>query len=184
MSHSRTRKKTPFALSQVYRLLEPGPVVLLTTAGPKGPNVMAMSWHMMIEFVPPLVGCVVSNRDYTFGILRKTKECVINIPTAKLARQVTGCGNVSGRSIDKFKKFGLNRSEASIVSAPMIDECFASLECRVIDMTMVQKYNVFILKVIKAWIDRSEKKPHTIHHAGRGNFLVLGRTIRIPSKMK
>lgn len=144
---------------------------------------MTMSWHMMIDFEPPLVGCVVSNRDYTFDILRKTKECVINIPTVELAKQVIGCGNTSGRNIDKFRKFDLTPSAASQVRAPLIDECFASLECRVLDTGMVNKYNIFILKVVKAWIDRSKKHPHTIHHCGRGNFMVAGRTIKLPSKM-
>ena len=177
-------KKKQMPLSHVYRLLEPGPVVLLTTAGPKRPNIMAMSWHMMIDFDPPIVGCVVSNRDYTFDILRKTKECVINIPTVELAKQVTGCGNTSGRNTDKFRKFGLTPSAAFQVKAPLIDECFVNLECKVVDTEMVNKYNIFILKVVKAWIDRSKKNPKTIHHCGRGNFMVAGRTIKLPSKMK
>lgn len=177
-------KKRPLPLSRVYRLLEPGPVVLLTTAGTKRPNIMAMSWHMMIDFEPPIVGCVVSNRDYTFDILRKTKECVINIPTVELVKQVTGCGNTSGRNIDKFEKFGLTPSTALKVKAPLIDECFANLECKVVDTKMVNKYNIFILKVVKAWIARSKKHPKTIHHFGRGNFMVAGRTIKLPSKMK
>ena len=177
-------KKKSLPLSHVYRLLEPGPVVLLTTVDAKRPNIMTMSWHMMIDFEPPLVGCVVSNRDYTFDILRKTKECVINIPTVELARQVIGCGNTSGRNIDKFRKFGLTSSAASQIKAPLIDECFASLECRVVDTRMVNKYNIFILEVVKAWIDRSKKHPLTIHHCGRGNFMVAGRTIKLPSKMK
>ena len=177
-------KKKSLPLAQVYRLLEPGPVVLLTTVGAKHPNVMTMSWHMMIDFEPPLVSCVVSDRDYTFDILRKTKECVINIPTVELIRQVIGCGNTSGRNIDKFRKFGLTPSTASQVSAPLIDECFASLECEVVDTRMMSKYNIFILKVVKAWIDHSKKYPKTIHHFGRGNFMVAGRTIKLHSKMK
>jgi ABC-type multidrug transport system fused ATPase/permease subunit len=56
--------KTIFPLSEVYRLLEPGPVVLLTTTRAGRPNVMPMSWHLMMEFTPPLVGCVVSNGNY------------------------------------------------------------------------------------------------------------------------
>ena len=177
-------KKKSLPLAQVYSLLEPGPVVLLTTADAKRPNVMTISWHMMIDFEPPLVGCVVSNRDYTFDILRKTKECVINIPTVKLIRQVIGCGNTSGRNIDKFRKFGLTTSTASRVCAPLIDECFASLECKVVDTRMITEYNIFILEVVKAWIDRSKKYPKTVHHFGRGNFMVAGRTIKLPSKMK
>ena len=177
-------KKKSLPLSRVYQLLEPGPVVLLTTVDEKRPNVMTMSWHMMIDFEPPLVACVVSDRDYTFDILGKTRECVINIPTVELGRQVTGCGNTSGRNIDKFRKFSLTKSAASQVRAPLIDECFANLECRVVDTGMVKKYNIFILEVIKAWIDRSKKNPQTIHHRGKVNFLVAGRTIKLPSKMK
>jgi flavin reductase (DIM6/NTAB) family NADH-FMN oxidoreductase RutF len=72
---------------------------------------MAMSWHAMMEFEPPLIGCVVSNRNFTFNILKATKECVINIPTVELADKVVGCGNTSGRKLDKFETFsrGLRR---------------------------------------------------------------------------
>jgi len=183
-SGKKYMKKTPLPLSQVYRLLEPGPVVMVTTADRRGANVMTMSWHMMIDFEPPIVGCVVSNRDYTFDILRKTKECVINIPTIEIAKKVVGCGNTSGRNTDKFKTFGLTPVTASVVTAPLIDECYASLECKVIDTRLVNKYNIFILEVLKAWIDRSKKDPRTIHHRGKGAFMVAGKTIRLPSKMK
>ena len=76
--------KKSFPLSRVYRLLEPGPVVLLTTAEKGRANVMTMSWHTMMEFEPPLVGCVISDRNHSFGVLKATRECVINIPTAEL----------------------------------------------------------------------------------------------------
>jgi flavin reductase (DIM6/NTAB) family NADH-FMN oxidoreductase RutF len=167
----------------VYRLLEPGPVVLLTTTRKGKPNVMTMSWHMMIDFEPPLLGCVVSNRNYTFQSLRSTKECAINIPTADLATAVVGCGNTSGRSLDKFEAFGLTRIKASSVVAPLIQECFASLECRVVDTRLVSRYNLFILQVVRAWHDPSVKRPRTIHHRGFGTFMVAGREINLASKM-
>lgn len=176
------RKSLP--LSQVYRLLEPGPVVLVTTARKGRPNVMTMSWHTMMEFEPPLVGCVLSGRNFTFEGLRATRECVINIPTVELAAKVVGCGNCSGREIDKFKKFGLTPVVASEVKAPLIAECYANLECRVADTKLVSQYNFFILEVVKAWIDRSWKQPRTLHHMGRGVFAVDGKIIRLPSKMK
>ncbi|HXQ27592.1 MAG TPA: flavin reductase family protein [Candidatus Acidoferrales bacterium] len=173
-----------FPLSEVYRLLEPGPVVLLTTARGGRANVMTMSWHTMIDFEPPIVGCVVSNRGYSFNTLKSTRECVINIPTVELARKVVGCGNTSGRSIDKFKKFHLTSAAASCVRAPLIAECYANLECKVIDASMSARYNLFILEVLKAWIDPSRKHPRTIHHLGRGYFMVAGKIIKLPSKMK
>ncbi|MDP2241660.1 MAG: flavin reductase family protein [Burkholderiales bacterium] len=176
--------KRTFPLSRVYRLLEPGPVVLVTTASKGRANVMTLSWHTMMEFEPPLVVCVISNRNYTFNILKATKECVINIPTVELAKQVVGCGNTSGRSVDKFETFRLTPALASRVAAPLIDECYVNLECRVVDAKLVNKYNLFILEVLKAWIDPSRKQPRTIHHLGMGAFMVSGRTIKLPSKMK
>jgi flavin reductase (DIM6/NTAB) family NADH-FMN oxidoreductase RutF len=171
-------------LPEVYRLIEPGPVVLLATSRKGTANVMTMSWHTMMEFEPPLLGCVVSNRNFTFNILKATKECVINIPTVELAEKVVGCGNTSGRDVDKFKIFHLTPAPASQVQAPLIEECYANLECRVVDAKMVVKYNFFVLEVIKAWIDPSRKRPRTIHHMGRGVFMVAGRTIKLRSKMK
>lgn len=176
--------KRSLPLSQVYRLLEPGPVVLLTTARRGKPNVMTMSWHVMMEFEPPLVGCVISDRNYSFGILKATKACVINIPTVELARQVVGCGNCSGRNTDKFARFGLTPRPATCVPAPLIEECHASLECKVVDTRLVSRYDFFVLEVVKAWIDRSRARARTIHHMGNGLFMVAGRTIKLPSRMK
>jgi len=177
-----TKRSLP--LSRVYGLLEPGPVVLLTTAARGQANIMTISWHTMMEFEPPLVGCVISSRNYTFDILKKTRECVINIPTRDLVKEAVGCGNTSGRTIDKFKAFHLTPTTATVVKAPLIDECYANLECRVVDASMVNKYSFFILEVLKAWIDPSKKDPRTIHHRGKGMFMIGGKTIKLPSKMK
>ena len=170
-------------LAQVYRLLEPGPVVLLTTMRKGRPNVMTMSWHTMMEFEPPLVGCVISDRDYTFELLRATGECVIAIPTVELAAQVVGCGNTSGRRLDKFERFGLMPLPASRVGAPLVAQCYANLECRVEDARLARRYCFFVLRVLKAWI-RPRKHARTMHHMGYGRFMVAGRTIRLPSRMK
>jgi flavin reductase (DIM6/NTAB) family NADH-FMN oxidoreductase RutF len=171
-------------LSQVYRLLEPGPVVLVSTADGDRANVMPMSWHTMMEFEPPLVGCVISGRNRTFDLLTASRECVINIPTVELAKQVVGCGNSTGKRVDKFKAFGLTPVAATRVGAPLIEECYANLECRVADTRLVDDYNFFVLEVVKAWIDRSRKRPRTIHHQGRGKFMVAGDLIELPSRKK
>lgn len=172
-----------FPLARVYALLEPGPVVLLTTDGKDGPDVMAMSWHTMLEFVPPLVGCVISNRDYTFKRLKVNRECVINIPTVELAEAIVGCGNTTGAEIDKFATFGLTPKPARQVAAPLIAECYACLECRVADTRLVNAYGFFVLEVVRAWVDPAVKAPQTIHHRGKGRFMVAGDEIRLPSKM-
>ena len=168
----------------MYRLLEPGPVVIVTTARKGRANIMTLSWLTMMDFEPPIVGCVISDQNFTFGILKATKECVINIPTVELAAKVVRCGNTSGRTVDKFRKFRLTPMPASRVKAPLIDECYANLECRLVDARLAAQYNFFILEVLKAWIDPSRKDPRTIHHCGAGNFMVAGRTIKLPSRMK
>lgn len=175
--------KAILPLARVYAQLEPGPVVLLTTSRKGRANVMAMSWHTMLEFEPPLVGCVVSDRNYSFGALRATKECVINIPTVRLAPAVVGCGNTSGRKLDKFEAFGLTAAAASRVKAPLVEECYANLECRVMDTRLVNRYSLFVLEVVRAWHDRSVPKPRTLHHLGHGTFMVAGRRITLPSRM-
>ncbi len=136
--------KRAYPLSKVYSLLEPGPVVMVSTALKGRNNIMTMSWHTMIDFNPPLVGCVISDRNHTFGIVKKTRECVINIPTLEIAKKAVACGNVSGAKVDKFREFGLTPEKASIVKASLIKECYASLECELADARMAGKYNFFI----------------------------------------
>jgi len=171
-------------LSKVYQLLEPGPVVLLTTVHRAIPNVMTMSWHMMVEFEPPQVACVVSNANYSFAGLRAARECVIAIPASHLAPLVVKVGNSSGRDTDKFASFGLTKMPSAWVAPPLIGECFANLECKVIDTRFVNKYNIFILEVLKAWANPAQKNRKTLHHRGYGAFVVDGRAIKLKSQMR
>lgn len=177
-------KKKSFPLAKVYTLLEPGPVLLITTSHKGVSNIMAQSWHTMMEFEPPLVGCVISARNHSFAALKSSRVCVINIPTAELAEQVVAAGNCSGRKVDKFARTGLTPAAAGLVEAPLIEECYASLECRIADTRLVNAYNFFILEVVKAWIDPSVKSPATLHHRGKGLFMLAGDTIKLASRMK
>lgn len=176
--------KRSYPLAKVYGLLEPGPVLLLATAGKAHPNVMTLSWQMPMEFEPPLVGCVLSNRDYSFGLLKAVRECTLNIPTVDLADKVVAVGNCSGRDTDKFRAFGLTAKPARRVGAPLLAECYASLECRVADTRLVNRYGLFILEVVQAWVDTAVKNPKTLHHRGQGAFMVAGETIGSVSRMK
>jgi flavin reductase (DIM6/NTAB) family NADH-FMN oxidoreductase RutF len=179
-----TVAKRSYPLSRVYGLLEPGPVVLVATARKGKANIMTMSWHTMMEFEPPLVGCVISGRNASFDTLKATRECTLNIPTLDLGKQVVGVGNCSGRSVEKFAKFGLTPVAASQVAAPLIEECYASLECRVADTRLVNRYNFFVLEVVQAWVDTAVKQPQTLHHRGNGVFAVAGETIKLRSRAK
>ncbi len=153
-------------LSKVYQLLEPGPVVLLTTAHKGRANVMALSWHMMVEFEPPLVACIVSSANHSFAVLRATKECVIAIPALELAPKVLQVGNCSGRDVEKFERFGLTPAPAERVAPPLLRECFANLECKVADTRFVNKYNLFVLSSAQG-LDRSGAKESENHPPSR-----------------
>lgn len=144
---------------------------MVTTARAGRANIMTMSWLTMLEFEPPLVGCVISNRNYSFNLL-------------KIARQVAGCGNTLGSTTDKFKKFSLTPQPAAQVGAPLIEACYANLECRVVDTKMVARYGLFVLEVVQAWIDPAVKNPRTLHHLGASHFMVAGQRIKLKSKMK
>ena len=156
---------------------------MLTTAHRGRADIMTMSWHMMVDFEPPLIACVVSEADYSFTALRATGECVIAIPAVGLAAKVVKVGNTSGRDIDKFAAFGLTKLPAEKVKAPLVAECFANIECRVTDTRLVNRYNLFLLEGVKAWIDPKQISPKTIHHRGYGTFVVDGETIKLKSKM-
>jgi flavin reductase (DIM6/NTAB) family NADH-FMN oxidoreductase RutF len=168
-------------LSQAFHLIEPGPVVLVTTAKAGRANIMTMSWHMMMEFNPPQIGCVFGSLDYSFELLRATKECVIAIPTVDLATKAVEIGNCSGQDIDKFDTFGLTPRRGKKVKAPLIVECLANIECRLVDI--VEQYNIVVLEGVKAWIDTERKERRTIHAIGNGTFVVDGRTIDLKAKM-
>ena len=110
--------KRALPLSRVYTLIEPGPVVLVASCRRGKPNVMAMSWHMMVDFEPPLIA-----------------------------------------------------------------ECYVNLECVLADTRLAKKHNLLIWEVVQAWIDPGRKHPRTIHHMGKGRFMVAGRTVEIESAM-
>jgi flavin reductase (DIM6/NTAB) family NADH-FMN oxidoreductase RutF len=176
--------KKELSLGQVYRHLEPGPVVLLTTSRGGNDDVMALSWQTMMDFKPPMIGLILSDRDYSSELLKATRECTINIPTEELAKDVVGVGNCSGRTFDKIARFELTRTPASLIRPPLIAECYARFECRVVDLRLTRKYGLFVVQTVKAWADQGVRNPRTLHHRGRGVFMVAGRTIRFTSRMK
>ncbi len=173
----------PFPLSKTFHLIEPGPVVLVTTAYKGRFNVMTMSWHMMLEFEPPRIGCIVSPMNHTFRALRATRECVIAIPTVDIASRTVEIGNCSGAEVDKFKVFGLTPLPAKEVKAPLVRECLANIECKVIDTSRVSRYSLFVLEGVRTWHDPARKERRTIHAVGDGTFVVDGRTLNLKKKM-
>ncbi len=170
-------RKRDFPVSNVRRYLEPGPIVLVSSRWKGETNIMTMGWHTVLEFTPALVGCVIASGNHSHEMIRRSGECVINLPTTKLADTVVGIGNTSGAEIDKFAQFDLTAETAGKVKAPLIGECHASFECRLHDDALIRRYDFFIFEVVKAHAAHRPKHPETLHYTGDGVFMVAGRII-------
>ncbi|HEX2216817.1 MAG TPA: flavin reductase family protein [Xanthobacteraceae bacterium] len=180
----RRYRKQDFPVSEIRRFLEPGPIVLVSSAWKGQANIMTMGWHMVMEFTPALVGCLIAGSNHSFELVRRSRECVINVPTIDLADEVVGIGNCSGAEVDKFARFRLTAMPAIKVAAPLIAECYANFECRLVDGALINKYNVFIWEVVKAHAPAAPKYPRTLHYRGDGVFMLSGRTISYRQKFK
>ena len=161
-------------LNRAFTLIEPGPVVLVTTHDGGKHNIMTISWTMVVDFTP-LFAITTGEWNYSFAALRKTRECVIAIPTVDLLDEVVGIGTCSGADTDKFARFGLTPVRGKFVRAPLIKECLANIECRVIDI--VRKHNIVVLEGLAAYMDAVRKERRTVHAVGDGTFLVDGRRL-------
>lgn len=173
-----------FPASKAYRILESGPIVLVSTRSTDGhANLMTMGFHMMIQHDPPLVGAVIGPWDYSHRALTETGECVLAVPTVDLAETVVDIGNCSGKTIEKFSHFGLTPVPAKSVGAPLVRECWANLECRITDDAWSRRYNLFVLEVKRIWINNERHEKRLIHHQGDGRFSVDGETLDMGAKM-
>lgn len=158
-------------LSQAFTLIEPGPVTLVTTNDGWKDNVMTITWTMALDFA---AGFAITTGpwNHSYAALRDRRECVISIPTVDLIDTVIGIGTCSGTDTDKFRTFGLVRVKARHVGAPLIRECLANIECRVVDI--VERHNIVVLEGVMAWVDTAREETRTLHAVGDGTFIVDG----------
>ncbi len=163
-----------FPLERAFTLIESGPVVLVTTKSGRKRNVMTISWTMCLDFTPRFA-IATGPWNYSFEALSQTGECVLAIPTVEMAQTAVEIGSCSGREIDKFKRFGLTAVPGKKVKAPLIRECRANIECRVVEY--IKPHNIFVLDGIQAWIDPDRAEQKTFHAVGDGTFLVDGRKL-------
>lgn len=163
-----------FPLNKAFTLLEPGPVVLVTTHDGRKSNVMTISWTMVMDFTP-LFAITTGSWNHSWAALRKTRECVIAVPTVDLLDQVVGVGTCSGSDTDKFARFVLTPLKARRVRAPLIKECLANIECRVVDI--VGRHNIVVLEGVAAHFDAARREKRTLHAVGDGSFVIDGRRL-------
>ena len=161
-------------LDRAFTLMEPGPVVLVTTRDGRTDNVMTISWTMVVDFTPRFA-LVTGGWNHSFAALRKTRECVIAIPTVDMLDTVVGIGTCSGADTDKFARFRLTAMPGKAVKAPLIAECLANVECKVVDI--VRRHNIVVLEGVAAHIARAPRETRTLHAVGDGSFIVDGRKL-------
>lgn len=161
-------------LSKAFTLIEPGPVVLITTRAADRVNVMTISWTMVLDFSPRFA-ITTGPWNHSFAALEQQRECVIAIPTVDLLDTVVGIGTCSGADTDKFARFALTAQPARHVVAPLLGECLANIECRVIDI--VRSHGIVVLEALAAWIDPERQERRMLHAVGDGTFIVDGRRL-------
>ena len=168
------RRMRQLKLNKAFTLMESGPVVLLTTRDGQKDNIMTISWTMVLDFTP-IFAITTGKWNYSFAALRRNRECVIAIPTVDMLDEVVGIGTCSGKDTDKFARFKLTPVQSKVVTPPLIKECLANIECKVIDI--VRKHNIVVLEAVAAYVDTARKERRTGHAVGDGSFIVDGRRI-------
>lgn len=161
-------------LSRAFTLIEPGPVVLVTTHDGHRDNVMTITWTMVLGFSAEFA-ITTGPWNHSFAALRDTRECVLAIPTVDLLDTAVGIGTCSGSDTDKFERFGLTALKARHVRAPLIKECVANVECRVVDF--IERHSIVVLEGVAAYYDKNRREKRTIHAVGDGTFIVDGRRV-------
>jgi flavin reductase (DIM6/NTAB) family NADH-FMN oxidoreductase RutF len=177
-------RKRDFPPAKVRRFLEPGPIVLVSSAYRAERNIMTLGWHMVMEFEPSMVGCYVWDENHSHSLIRKSKECVINVPTSDLVETVIGIGNTHGSKADKFAEFRLTAVDGVKVGAPLIAECYANFECKLVDASLIRRYSLFVFEVVKAHVATSPRYPTTVHYRGDGVFMISGRNVSYRRRFK
>jgi len=161
-------------ISKAFTLMESGPVVLVTTSDGEKHNIMTISWTMVVDF-SPILAITTGPWNYSYAALRRFRECVIAIPTVDLIDRVVGVGTCSGADTDKFAKFRLTPVKGNHVRPPLIKECVANIECRVVDI--IRRHDIVVLQGVAAYLNNSRKEKRTIHAIGDGTFVVDGRKL-------
>ncbi|KAJ5109228.1 hypothetical protein N7456_005903 [Penicillium angulare] len=186
---------TPYPASKIYRLIEPGPILLVSTGSLKNKthNIMTLGFHMMLQHdSPALINICLGPWDKSFASLSETKSCVLAIPDVSIAESVVDIGNCSGDEVDKWTRFGLEALPAARVEAPLVggEGIIANIECVVHDDNMVDKYNLWVLRAVRAWVregfdgdSTSSSRMRTFHHRGDGTFVVDGDMLDLKARM-
>lgn len=165
----------------MYLLMHPRLTVLVTCCDSSGKNnIITIAWSMPVSFSPPLFAISVSPKRYSYRLIKETGEFCINIPTMEIVKETLYCGRHSGYVFDKFHETRLTPIKAARVKPPLIKECVAHIECRLIKEAEAGDHSIFIGEALHASVNKSAfnkgydlKKVKPVYHAGFDDFVTV-----------
>lgn len=137
-------------------LIYPLPAVMVSCGdAPENYNIITIGWTGTVCSDPPMCYISVRHERYSYDIIKRTGEFVINLTTVDLARITDWCGVRSGREYNKFKEMHLTPQQGQLVKAPLIGESPLNIECRVRDIRPLGSHDMFLADVVA--IDAEER---------------------------
>ena len=166
-------------------LLAPAPPALVTCGDMEKSNALAVAWTGIINTVPPKTYISVRPGRYSYGMIKESGEFVINLTSADMIKALDGCGMLTGAKVDKFKKFGLEKQEASEVKCPLVAQSPLSLECRVTDIIELGSHHMFLADVVAVDVEEDLSDQHgklrldkaNLAAFAHGEYFALGKKI-------
>lgn len=135
-------------------MLYPLPVVMVSCAEEGKHNIITVAWAGTVCTNPPMLSICVRPERFSYGMIARTKEFVVNLTTKELVRACDYCGVKSGRDVDKFKETGLTAAAAVYVKAPLIAQSPVNIECSVNEILKLGSHDMFLAKVLGVHVDK------------------------------
>lgn len=185
-------KKVAVENDMAYRLLHPRHTVLVTCADKVGKaNIITLAWSMPTSADPPMVAISIAPRRLSHRMIEETREFVVNVPTMDIVKETLFCGRISGTEADKFSETHLTPLPAKKVRPPLIKECVAHLECKLVNQITTGDHTMFIGEVVAAYVNDgvfgktfNVKKVKPIYHMGGDDFATISPKVVSPPRPK
>ncbi len=141
-------------LADAYRILNPGPVLVISVGDGDRDNLFAVTWNMVVRKDPPMMAMLSGKGHHSYPFIESTGQFAANVLHADRADAILGSGSYSGKRVeDKWSIIGLTREPATRIAAPLVAESVASLECEVQQVVDLDRSALIIAQVVAATVD-------------------------------
>ena len=171
------------------RLINTGPVILVSCGPADKPNAITLAWSMNVSHKPPMLAVAIAPSRYSHELITQSGEFCVNVPGRELGAAVMYMGSRSGRDGDKFAPAGLTPEPAASIGTVSIAECPGHIECRVAQSAVAGDHTVFIAEILDAYADPecftgkrwtlSSPRGQTLHHLGENFFGALQNKFQV-----